>query len=76
MIVLGFDTATSATAVALRLRDGSALERRDDPEPGSRPGHATRLLGLAAELLAEAGLGWREVERIAAGAGPGTFTGS
>jgi tRNA threonylcarbamoyladenosine biosynthesis protein TsaB len=75
MIVLGFDTATSATAVGLRLADGSTLQARDDPAPGAHPGHATRLLELTHKLLAEAGIGWNAVERIAVGAGPGTFTG-
>lgn len=75
MIVLGFDTATSATSVALRLADGSTSELRDDPAPGEHPGHATRLLPMAQELLAGAGAGWREVGRIAVGVGPGTFTG-
>src|SRR5580693_2883699 len=75
MIVLGFDTATAATAVGLTLADGSALQARDDPEGGQRPGHSTRLLPLAEELLVEGGLGWSELERIAVGVGPGTFTG-
>jgi tRNA threonylcarbamoyladenosine biosynthesis protein TsaB len=75
VIVLGFDTATHATAVGLRLADGSALQARDDPPAGAHPGHATRLLGMADELLAQAGLGWERVERIAAGRGPGRFTG-
>ncbi|HEY3864659.1 MAG TPA: tRNA (adenosine(37)-N6)-threonylcarbamoyltransferase complex dimerization subunit type 1 TsaB [Solirubrobacteraceae bacterium] len=75
MIVLGFDTATAATAVGLRLADGSTLQARDDPAPGAPPGHATRLLELTHSLLAEAGIGWSAVERIAVGAGPGTFTG-
>lgn len=75
MITLAFDTATSATAVGLRLADGSVIEARDDPEPGTRPGHATRLLPLAGELLARAEVGWDELERIAVGVGPGTFTG-
>lgn len=75
MIVLGFDTATTATAVGLRLADGSTLQARDDPAPGAHPGHATRLLGLTHTLLAEAGIGWSAVERIAVGTGPGTFTG-
>ncbi len=75
MIVLGFDTATPATVVGLRLADGTALQARDDPPAGDRPGHATRLLPLVSELLAQAGLRWGQLERIAVGVGPGTFTG-
>ena len=75
MIVLGIDTATSATAVALRLADGTLSEARDDPPAGAHPGHATRLLGMAAELLAGAGIGPRDIDRIAIGSGPGAFTG-
>jgi tRNA threonylcarbamoyladenosine biosynthesis protein TsaB len=75
MIVLGFDTATPATAVALRLADGSTYKDRHDPQPEERPGHATQLLPLADRLLAQAGLGWEAIERIAVGVGPGTFTG-
>jgi tRNA threonylcarbamoyladenosine biosynthesis protein TsaB len=75
MIVLGFDTATSATAVALREADGRTVELRDDPAAGAHPGHATRLLEMARELLAGAGVAWGGVDRIAVGVGPGTFTG-
>jgi tRNA threonylcarbamoyladenosine biosynthesis protein TsaB len=75
MIVLGFDTATPATAVGLVLRDGDVLERRDDPLAGARPGHSTHLLPFARGLLDEAGIGWECVQRIAVGVGPGTFTG-
>lgn len=74
MIVLGIDTATPATAIGLHA-DGGTLEARDDPPAGQRPGHSTRLLALAAGLLAEAGLSWRQLDRIAVGVGPGTFTG-
>ena len=77
MIVLGFDTATAATAVALLDSDapGGESELRHDPEAGERPGHAPRLLGLAHELLAGAGLTFADVDRIAVGLGPGGFTG-
>jgi tRNA threonylcarbamoyladenosine biosynthesis protein TsaB len=73
--VLGIDTATAATAVALQQADGATIERRDDPPPGSHPGHATRLLAMTRELLADAGLAWRDLDLIAVGLGPGTFTG-
>ncbi|HEY7836779.1 MAG TPA: tRNA (adenosine(37)-N6)-threonylcarbamoyltransferase complex dimerization subunit type 1 TsaB [Solirubrobacteraceae bacterium] len=75
MIVLGIDTATSATAVALRLPDGSVVEARDDPPAGAHPGHATRLLGMAAELLDRHALAAPDLNRIAVGSGPGAFTG-
>jgi tRNA threonylcarbamoyladenosine biosynthesis protein TsaB len=75
MIVLGFDTATSSTAVGLRMTDGETLNLRDDPGEGERPGHTTRLLAMAGELLAEAGIGWSALDRIAVGVGPGRFTG-
>ena len=75
MIVLGFDTATPSTAVGLRLADGTTVQARDDPGPRERPGHATRLLAMTAELLAQAEVGWRALDRIAVGVGPGRFTG-
>jgi tRNA threonylcarbamoyladenosine biosynthesis protein TsaB len=75
VIVLGFDTATSATAVGLRLADGATLRSYEAPDQSARPGHTTRLLTLASELLRQADLGWSDVQRIAVGVGPGTFTG-
>jgi tRNA threonylcarbamoyladenosine biosynthesis protein TsaB len=73
--VLGFDTATPATAVAVLRADGELLEARHDPRPGERPGHATRLLPLVEEALAAAGLVPAGVDRVAVGVGPGSFTG-
>ncbi|HLI59789.1 MAG TPA: tRNA (adenosine(37)-N6)-threonylcarbamoyltransferase complex dimerization subunit type 1 TsaB [Solirubrobacteraceae bacterium] len=76
MKVLGFDTATRATAVAVLDRDTGAIrERRDDPPGGARPRHTSRLLPLAAQALADAGTDWSGVDLIAVGTGPGTYTG-
>jgi tRNA threonylcarbamoyladenosine biosynthesis protein TsaB len=76
MRILGFDTATRATTVALLDTDTDEVsERRDDPEPGARPRHTTRLMTLVVEVLESAGVDWPAVDRIAVGVGPGTFTG-
>jgi tRNA threonylcarbamoyladenosine biosynthesis protein TsaB len=76
MNVLGLDTATRATVVAVRSEKGEvAVELRDDPDAGSKPQHTTKLLALTVQALAGAGVGWAEIDRIAVGVGPGTFTG-
>ncbi len=76
MLILGLDTATRATTVAvLDVTAGTVAARRDDPPPGERPRHTTRLLELAVEALGAAGHGWGDLSRIAVGIGPGTFTG-
>jgi tRNA threonylcarbamoyladenosine biosynthesis protein TsaB len=68
-VILGIDTATPSTAVAVWSPD-HAVERRDDPPRGGRPSHASRLLALVEEVV-----DWDTVERIAVGIGPGGFTG-
>lgn len=74
-LVLGLDTATPATVVALQRGDGHGVARSESPAPGERPAHTRRLLAMAGELLDEVGGGWADVERIVIGLGPGTFTG-
>jgi tRNA threonylcarbamoyladenosine biosynthesis protein TsaB len=69
-VILGLDTATPSSAVAL-WGPGHEVERRDDPPPGERPGHASRLLALVDEVVGD----WEAVTRIAVGLGPGGFTG-
>lgn len=70
MRLLAFETATRRLSVALWL-DGELRERSADlPNSGSEV-----LLPWANELLAEAGIGLKQIDGIAFGAGPGGFTG-
>ncbi len=69
--VLAFDTSAAHCAAALLLPGGRCLTRAEAMDKGQ----AERLMPLLAELLAEAGLGWRDVTRLAVGTGPGNFTG-
>jgi len=74
--VVGFDTSTNATSVCVLRADGHSFEHV--PEPGrllERPGHAAELMPAVARLMADAGLSWPDVDAIAVGVGPGTFTG-
>ncbi|MGA2009890.1 MAG: tRNA (adenosine(37)-N6)-threonylcarbamoyltransferase complex dimerization subunit type 1 TsaB [Solirubrobacteraceae bacterium] len=77
MRILGFDTSTRATAVALLDTDHpeAVVQRRDDPPAGERPRHTILLMGLVTETMSAAGVGWDDLDLIAVGTGPGTFTG-
>jgi tRNA threonylcarbamoyladenosine biosynthesis protein TsaB len=75
VILVGIDTATPSTVAGVLLEDGRVVEARDDPADGSRGNHAARVLPLLEDALAEAGVAWDDVERIAIGVGPGGFTG-
>jgi tRNA threonylcarbamoyladenosine biosynthesis protein TsaB len=74
-VILGLDTATSSTAVAVLPDDGEGVELRHEPAAGERPGHARQLLPLAERALASVGATFADVARIGVGVGPGTFTG-
>lgn len=70
MKLLALETATDRCSVALRV-DDRCVERADE-----RPRvHARRVLGMVDECLAEAGIGLGELDAIAFGRGPGSFTG-
>jgi tRNA threonylcarbamoyladenosine biosynthesis protein TsaB len=70
MNVLAFDTASPNPSVAL-LFDGRLFEQR---LPGDRRS-SEELLPAVARLMADAGAGLENCDRIAVCAGPGSFTG-
>jgi tRNA threonylcarbamoyladenosine biosynthesis protein TsaB len=70
MNILALETAVDPGSVAL-WRDGS-VTARSCPEGLS---NSQTLLPLAEAMLAEAGLGFADLEGIAFGTGPGSFTG-
>jgi tRNA threonylcarbamoyladenosine biosynthesis protein TsaB len=74
-VIVGIDTATSATSVAVLVLGGPEIERRDDPARDQRPRHAETLQPLLEQALAQARVGWEDVARICVGVGPGGFTG-
>ena len=71
MKVLAFDTCLGACSAAV-LADGVATARAS--EAMSR-GHQERLAPMVREVMAAAGLGFSDLDRIAVTVGPGSFTG-
>jgi tRNA threonylcarbamoyladenosine biosynthesis protein TsaB len=74
--VLGIDTSTAASAACVLRGDGAVFEV--EPEPAALaapPAHARQLLPAVAAAMERAGLGYGDLEAIAVGVGPGTFTG-
>jgi tRNA threonylcarbamoyladenosine biosynthesis protein TsaB len=69
MKLLALDTATEVCTAALWL-DGEVLERF---EPGGQ--HSERILPMVDALLAQAGLVLTQLDALAFGRGPGSFTG-
>lgn len=70
-LVLGFDTSAAQCAAAL-LCEGTVLGHLSE---AMTKGQAERLFPLLEGLLADAGLGWRDLDVIGVGIGPGNFTG-
>ncbi|MEZ4365450.1 MAG: tRNA (adenosine(37)-N6)-threonylcarbamoyltransferase complex dimerization subunit type 1 TsaB [Kofleriaceae bacterium] len=75
MIVLGLDTATRESSVALVELDGDGGPRVLAARSQGSDAHGDVLVALIDELVAEAGLTPAAVGAIAVGAGPGSFTG-
>ncbi len=68
--ILAFDTSAAHCAAALLLQD-RVIQRLEPMEKGQ----AERLIPLLEEVLAEGGIGWRDLRALAVGTGPGNFTG-
>lgn len=76
MNVLGWDTSTAATAVCVLRTDGEVFEAVPAVERlGERPGHSSELMPAVHRLMDDAGLGFGDIDALAVGIGPGTFTG-
>jgi tRNA threonylcarbamoyladenosine biosynthesis protein TsaB len=71
MLVLAIDTALSACSVAL-VKDGQTMASRIEP---MARGQAERLAPMVRDIMAEYGLAFRQIDRVAVTRGPGAFTG-
>lgn len=72
--LLAFETSSSRCSVAL-LRQADGLSEVTQLEHEGAQEHAERLLPMATDLLAAAGLAPADLDAVAFGQGPGGFTG-
>lgn len=70
-VALGFDTSAAHCAAALLRGDAVLGQMQEDMAKGQ----VERLFPLLDDLLAQTGLGWRDLDVIGVGVGPGNFTG-
>ena len=76
MTLLGLDTSTSAASACVLRADGESFEVVPAPQRlEGPPAHAAELLPAVAEAMGRAGVRWGDLDAIAVGVGPGTFTG-
>ncbi len=71
MKILAIDTATNHCSVALLLDDGECRQRQQEAPSG----HSKLVIGMARELLGDAGLALADLDLLAVDIGPGSFTG-
>ena len=76
MTILGFDTSTAASSAAVLRADGQLFEHAPSPARLlERPAHATELLPAIDDVMERADVAFGDLDAIAVGVGPGTFTG-
>ena len=71
MRLLAIDTALEACSVGVAVADGQPVIRSEVIARG----HAERLMGMIEAAMAEAGLAFADLDRVAVTVGPGSFTG-
>jgi len=72
VILLALESSTRRAALALRTADGATAGAATDPEVR----HGRALLPAIRDLCASAGVAPRELQAVAVGLGPGSFTGT
>lgn len=70
--VLAIETSGRPGSIAVLRDDGPLVER---PLPNIGRGHAKSLVAEMSALLRAEGLGWSDLDGVAASVGPGSFTG-
>jgi tRNA threonylcarbamoyladenosine biosynthesis protein TsaB len=70
-VILNIETATPLCSVALSV-NGSVVSQRETSEDRS---HASKLTVFIKEILAEKGIGVSDLDAVAVGKGPGSYTG-
>jgi tRNA threonylcarbamoyladenosine biosynthesis protein TsaB len=73
MLILAIDTALDACAAAVLDTEASRLIAQESQ--GMNRGHAEALMPLIGRVIAQSGIGFADLDRIAVTTGPGSFTG-
>ncbi|OIO74071.1 MAG: tRNA (adenosine(37)-N6)-threonylcarbamoyltransferase complex dimerization subunit type 1 TsaB [Zetaproteobacteria bacterium CG1_02_53_45] len=71
--ILALDTAFGEISAAVLCNGEPFLSRPNHTDHGKT--RSTTIVPILADLLAQAGLSWNELDLLALGAGPGAFTG-